>query len=146
MARVDGVDVMVWPIPNRVGTPNTAFLVPATAVLETNCLYLHNRRIDPRVWGLILFSRSMAMPPVTPPAYSISLLASIPLDAGSDMENLALKVPILLTFYLGQSWNCALETCQTASLGTRASSNFLEENEGSGNESGDSACFGVVHF
>ncbi|KAJ6492191.1 hypothetical protein C8R45DRAFT_1212969 [Mycena sanguinolenta] len=78
------------------------------AVLETNRLYLHNRRIDPRRWGLILFSRSMATPLATLKTYSISPLASIPMVAGSDVVNLALKVPILSTLYLGcpLSSNC----------------------------------------
>ncbi|KAF8171453.1 hypothetical protein K438DRAFT_1773285 [Mycena galopus ATCC 62051] len=112
----------LWHI-ERVGTPNTAFLDSAMAVLETKRLYLHNHRLDPRLWGLILFSRSTVTPPTTLKTYSISPLASIPLVAGSDIENVGLEVPISSTLYLVIS-------------GTGASSNFLEKNGGGGNESG----------
>ena len=60
---------MLWPILDRVGTPNTAFLISAIALLETNRLYLHNRHIYPRGWGLILFSGGMAMPLATLQTY-----------------------------------------------------------------------------
>jgi hypothetical protein len=98
MAPVDGVDVMLWPIPDRVGTPNTAFLVPAMAVLE--CISMTPPSIHDFGGS---FSSAEARPRqlIILLTYSISLLASIPLDAGSDKEDLALKVPILSTLYLG---------------------------------------------
>ena len=166
---------MLWPIPDRVGTPTTAFLISATATLRRNRLYLHNHCADPRRPGLISFCKSMATPLNTFQISSPSNLASIPVVAGSDMENLALKVPILSTLSLDRSGDYTLATwyvhsshliahhhdiyvilrlfClrrrgilrQMAIWGTCATSNFLGENGGVDDGSCDQGAFIQVH-